>query len=121
MKLLHVVDSGNVDRYHVIDRSDSRTDRQAGTRAGNAGIWDNTNWNQLADNELQEALRVADNVNKNTAKNVIMFIGDGMGVSTYSTARLYYAENKKLSHKDIYLSFEKLPHVGLSRVILITS
>ena len=85
-------------------------------RSGNAGIWADTDWNQLADDELQEALRVANEVNSNEAKNVIMFLGDGMGVPTYSTARLYQAETRKLTHRDIYLSFEKLPHVGLSRV-----
>ena len=50
------------------------------------------------------------------AKNVIVFIGDGMGMSTVSAARIYNAQNRQLKGNDAYLNFESMPHVGLSRV-----
>ena len=84
--------------------------------SGNAGIWDNTDWYALADEELLQALEVQNNVKKYTAKNVIMFIGDGMGVSTIAAARLRRAEERGLKGTDIYLTWERFPHVGLSRV-----
>lgn len=51
----------------------------------------------------------AKKVNTNVAKNVILFLGDGMGLTTIATARvLSGGEEKKLS-------FEKFPYTGLSK------
>ncbi|XP_013192280.1 alkaline phosphatase [Amyelois transitella] len=62
-------------------------------------------WTSLAENELQEALKVKLNIG--VAKNVIIFIGDGMGPNTVTTTRIYKGGE---SHR---LEFEKFPHVGL--------
>ncbi|XP_068632142.1 alkaline phosphatase-like [Battus philenor] len=62
-------------------------------------------WEQLAKDELHEALRIKQNVG--TAKNVILFVGDGMGPNTVTAARIYQGGE---SHQ---LSFEKFPHIGL--------
>lgn len=48
--------------------------------------------------------------NTNVAKNVIIFIGDGMSLSTQMATRTYVENENK------YLSFEKFPYTGLSRV-----
>lgn len=49
---------------------------------------------------------------KGKAKNVIIFMGDGMSIPTLAAARVYMGgENQKLS-------FEKFPAVGLSKVPL---
>lgn len=116
-----------IDEYHRHDHRRSGVEAAATTgtagtrssRSSNAGIWDDTDWYAVADAELAEAIRLEDSLNTNTAKNVIMFIGDGMGVSTFSMARLYHAETRNLSQEKIYLSWERLPHVGLSRVRVI--
>jgi alkaline phosphatase len=79
-------------------------------------MWDNTDWHALADKELEEAIDAQNNIKNFKAKNVIMFLGDGMGISTIAAARLYNAENKNLKGSKMYLSWEKFPHVGLSRV-----
>ncbi len=50
------------------------------------------------------------------ARNVILFIGDGMGISTVSAARVYRAQSRELMGDDAYLTMETLPHTGLSRV-----
>ncbi|XP_035919779.1 alkaline phosphatase-like [Anopheles stephensi] len=47
--------------------------------------------------------------NTNIAKNVIMFLGDGMSISTVAMARVY------AGGEEIPLSFEKFPYIGMSK------
>lgn len=50
-------------------------------------------------------------LNNNNAKNVIMFLGDGMSLPTVAATRVYIGGEEK------ELSFEKFPHSGFSKVI----
>ena len=54
--------------------------------------------------------------NTGNAKNVILFIGDGMGVSTVTAARILDGQNKGMLGEENQLSFEKFPHLALSKV-----
>lgn len=47
---------------------------------------------------------------KQRAKNVILFLGDGMSLSTVAATRMYIGGEEK------ELSFEKFPFVGFSKV-----
>lgn len=47
------------------------------------------------------------------AKNVILFVGDGMGVSTLTAARILEGQLAGEMGEDNQLSFETFPHVGL--------
>jgi alkaline phosphatase len=49
------------------------------------------------------------------AKNVILFIGDGMGVTTITAARIYEGQTKGLAGEEHELSFEKFPHLAHSK------
>lgn len=49
------------------------------------------------------------------AKNVIVFIGDGMGMSTITAARIYKGQLTGKSGEENFLSFEHFPIVGLSK------
>ncbi|MGF1464047.1 MAG: alkaline phosphatase [Maricaulaceae bacterium] len=49
------------------------------------------------------------------AKNVIVFIGDGMGVSTVTAARIRAGQNQGLDGESYELAMDRLPWVGLSR------
>lgn len=49
------------------------------------------------------------------AKNVILFVGDGMGISTIAAARIREGQLKGGSGEENSLSFEKLPYVSLSK------
>lgn len=49
-------------------------------------------------------------LNEGTAKNVILFIGDGMGPNTVTTSRIYGKGESG------YLAFEKFPHIGVLKV-----
>ncbi|MEE4206618.1 MAG: alkaline phosphatase, partial [Erythrobacter sp.] len=47
------------------------------------------------------------------AKNVILFIGDGMGISTITAARIYDGQKRGQSGEENALSFESFPNVAL--------
>lgn len=66
-------------------------------------------WLQKGQSILTDLLNKRDNNNK--AKNVIMFLGDGMGFPTVAATRVY------LGGEEEELSFEKFPHLGFSKVL----
>ena len=47
------------------------------------------------------------------AKNVILFVGDGMGISTVTAARILAGQMQGQSGEEYQLSFEKMPFAGL--------
>ncbi len=47
------------------------------------------------------------------AKNVILFIGDGMGVSTVTAMRIYAGQKQGQSGEEYVLPFERFEHVAL--------
>lgn len=47
------------------------------------------------------------------AKNVILFIGDGMGISTITAARIYDGQKRGETGEENTLSFERFPNVAL--------
>lgn len=65
----------------------------------------------------QDAVRDAKALRPNThrAKNVILFIGDGMGVSTVTAARILEGQLNGGKGEENFLSFEKLPFLALSK------
>jgi len=50
---------------------------------------------------------------KSRAKNVILFIGDGMGISTITAARIYAGQKQGLSGEEYVLPFESFDNVAL--------
>ncbi|XP_053378460.1 alkaline phosphatase-like [Mercenaria mercenaria] len=70
-------------------------------------------WNKLAASELKKAKQMKPNIA--VAKNVIVFLGDGMGVSTVTAARILKGQLKNKTGEEEILSFEEFPHVGLSK------
>lgn len=71
-------------------------------------------WRTEARQQLQTAIDNAPIVNK--AKNVVLFLGDGMGVSTVTAARILAGQMNGQSGEEGFLSFEKFPFVALSKV-----
>jgi alkaline phosphatase len=47
------------------------------------------------------------------ARNVILFIGDGMGISTITAARIYEGQKRGQTGEENVLSFERFPNVAL--------
>jgi len=48
-----------------------------------------------------------------TAKNVILFIGDGMGVTTVTAARIFDGQSKGMLGEENVLPFETFPNIAL--------
>ncbi len=48
-----------------------------------------------------------------SAKNVILFVGDGMGISTLTAARIYEGQLEGGNGEEGYLSFETFPYTAL--------
>ncbi len=49
------------------------------------------------------------------AKNIILFIGDGMGPSTVTSARILEGQQQGLQGEDHLLSFERFPYTAFSK------
>ena len=47
------------------------------------------------------------------AKNVIFFLGDGMGISTVTAARIYAGQAAGATGEEHSLAFEAFPHLAL--------
>jgi len=62
---------------------------------------------------LAKALAV--NPNTGRAKNVILFLGDGMGISTVVASRIYEGQQRGVDGESNSLAFEKLPWTALSK------
>ncbi|XP_061189805.1 alkaline phosphatase, tissue-nonspecific isozyme-like isoform X2 [Saccostrea echinata] len=73
-----------------------------------------TNWNEIAKESLKNALKLQPNTG--IAQNVIVFVGDGMGLSTINAARIYKGQKQGKPGEETILEFEKFPHVALSKV-----
>ncbi|XP_066907979.1 alkaline phosphatase [Halyomorpha halys] len=67
-------------------------------------ITDTKYWKESALKDLYESLEVG--YNTKIAKNVILFIGDGMGPNTITATRIYSKGETG------YLSWERFPHLG---------
>ena len=52
---------------------------------------------------------------RGSAKNVILFVGDGMGASTVTAARIFEGQQQGGSGEEHMLSFDKFPIAGLSK------
>jgi len=49
------------------------------------------------------------------ARNVILFLGDGMGIATVTAARILEGQQRGTSGEENRLSFERMPYVALSK------
>ncbi|CAL1682989.1 unnamed protein product [Lasius platythorax] len=70
-----------------------------------AAIEDSRHWHQLANKELEESLSYHWNTKK--AKNVILFVGDGMSPDTITASRIYRGGETSR------LAWEHFPHIGI--------
>jgi len=78
---------------------------------------DKTFWYSKGKEDLVEAIRRKNNLN--VAKNVIIFLGDGMGPSTVTAGRIHAGQKLGKLGEEHFLGFEKFEHVGLVKVIFL--
>jgi alkaline phosphatase len=72
--------------------------------------------NSIDSTWVSQAENKTDSGQKNTAtrpKNIIIFIGDGMGVSTVTAGRIFIGQEKGLMGEEYELSFDKFPQLAL--------
>ncbi|KAJ7424358.1 hypothetical protein BTVI_06820 [Pitangus sulphuratus] len=74
-------------------------------------------WRRQAQETLRNALRLQ-RLNQNVAKNLILFLGDGMGVSTVTAARILKGQLQHRQGEESLLEMEKFPYVALAKVIM---
>ncbi|XP_035668882.1 alkaline phosphatase-like isoform X2 [Branchiostoma floridae] len=72
-------------------------------------------WNNMAKTSIQDALRIQKNHKTKVAKNVVLFLGDGMGVVTVTAARILKGQKAGNPGEETVLNMETLPHVALSK------
>ncbi|GFY49481.1 alkaline phosphatase, tissue-nonspecific isozyme [Trichonephila inaurata madagascariensis] len=70
-------------------------------------------WYQQAKNQLMKNLE--DDRNYNVAKNIILFIGDGMGMTTVTTARILRGQKQGQTGEENELAFDKFEYVALAK------
>ena len=79
---------------------------------------DETFWRNLGFQELKESIEMQESsINTNLAKNIILFIGDGMSNPTISAARILKGLQAKNPYPEReYFGFERFPHLGRIKV-----
>lgn len=69
---------------------------------------DQSYWKALGEEELEKALNKK--IIEGVAKNVILFIGDGMGPTTVTSSRIYGKGEKG------HLAWDKFDNIGVLKV-----
>ncbi|CAL8400465.1 unnamed protein product [Arctogadus glacialis] len=71
-------------------------------------------WNDWAQKTLDKALSLQ-TLNKNRAQNLILFLGDGMGIPTVTAARILKGQLRGQPGEEGQLEMDKFPFVALSK------
>ncbi|CAL8097873.1 unnamed protein product [Calicophoron daubneyi] len=72
-------------------------------------------WKTVADNKINQLRQRGEHLLQKRPKNVILFIGDGMSLSSVTAARYLKAHNQSKSVGDVLLGWEEWPSAGLVR------
>ena len=78
-------------------------------------------WQSKGREGLDHAKQTYANIIEKQAKNIIIFVGDGMSLPTLTAARIHKAQRNSdynAKGEETYLFFETLPHIGLSKVCI---
>lgn len=72
-------------------------------------------WRLVGENYLKRILSFPDSIKSIKAKNVIIFIGDGMGVTSITAGRIYKGQKSGRTGEEASLVFDNFPNIGLSK------
>ena len=78
-------------------------------------------WYEQGVDLIEKNLKVKEN--RNTAKSAVLFVGDGMGITTITAARIYDGQlNKKVKYgEENVLSWENFPWTALAKTYHVDS
>lgn len=75
-------------------------------------------WHRLGQETVKRCAATATAAGRNVhqrARNIILFVGDGMGVSTVTAARIYEGQKKGMAGEENELFFETFPNIALAK------
>lgn len=75
----------------------------------------NSSWFNEGQAAIQKQLALTP---KNRAKNVILFVGDGLGVSTITAGRIFAGQKLGISGEEHQLSFDRCPIAPKSKLTI---
>lgn len=76
-------------------------------------------WSNLALEQLKSQLNNKEN--RNVAKNIILFLGDGMGIPTLTAARILKGQLNLKQGETEFLEFERFPNAGLLKTFSVNA
>lgn len=76
---------------------------------------DPRHWYAKAHEELRERIDIYKPIHRR-ARNVILFLGDGMGISTITASRILKGQRAGQPGEEGYLEFDRFPHSALIKV-----
>ncbi|XP_059142190.1 alkaline phosphatase-like [Physella acuta] len=82
-------------------------------RLGYSEFENNDQWRRQARADLERAKNVKQITS--LAKNVVLMIGDGMGLPTVTAGRIYTGQKKGQTGEEYKFTFEQFPNVALSK------
>lgn len=74
-----------------------------------------SHWVRLALRDLHRATNLYSSIKNYRAKNAILFLGDGMGMTSVTTGRILKGQLEGQSGEEATLEFEQFPHTGLAK------
>ncbi len=74
-------------------------------------------WREQGRISIEETLKKRENTR--IAKNIILFLGDGMGVSTVTAGRIRKGQVQGQLGEDFITEMEQFPHLGLSKTYVL--
>lgn len=81
---------------------------------------DMAHWHQLGANDLQDAMFAATMHDWSIAKNVVIFVGDGMGITPSVAGRIYKGQRRDgTAGEEGYLAWERFPNMGLMKTYVL--
>jgi alkaline phosphatase len=83
-------------------------------QAADPEVADTNEWRRAGREAVVRARPLAP-ANARRAKNVILFVGDGMGVTTITAARIFDGQRRGGSGEENLLAFERFPYLALSK------
>ncbi|XP_056139353.1 alkaline phosphatase, tissue-nonspecific isozyme [Lampris incognitus] len=84
-----------------------------GSAASKAAEEDPEFWRSQAKKSLQAALDRE--LNTNVAKNILFFLGDGMGITTYTAARILKGQLQNKTGEETVMTMDTFPYAGLAK------
>ncbi|MFA0791320.1 alkaline phosphatase [Microbulbifer echini] len=104
----------NSDSNNPAELPDSTgTPQQQEDHLGISNAQSKSSWFEEGQKAVAAASAEEINNTPGAAKNIILFVGDGMGISTVTAARIFAGQKLGLDGEEYQLSFEKMPYAGL--------